>query len=364
MHYILFTIKYKLLRPALSNVCYFLKNLWSDGKDSAPYNVGITFCLVVKNEDLTISSVLDNLLGFVDQIICVDNGSEDGTYSRLCSFKQGNQDQIEVIIIYKPEYTLAQCRQECMKYVKYQYFIRGDGDMLFTSEYKNYVKRLLRRATQRPICLLTSKIELFGDQNSYKRMSPPISRGEYFFRSVDKSVNFKEYGGRLEHARIPLHYKLIDPNIIGFIHLDYLKTNERLIYRSIYLDYREFSNRNNKTFVSFNDFSNAWIFMIFASSIATSVRFRMARLIASFTTVHTTSFVINKLRDLDRTKLPVSPFVIVYKDGYPYIRVDNRDKFYMEYVPTDDDLKWEPSPERFVSRHSRDFLVKLINYLD
>ena len=66
-------------------------------------------------EEYTLPLCLKSLIGFADQVIIVDNGSEDDSLQLAKKFKSENEDQIEVDIIEMPGALLGDCREAGLK---------------------------------------------------------------------------------------------------------------------------------------------------------------------------------------------------------------------------------------------------------
>lgn len=72
----------QIIRSFLSPVLYFfyykwVKKSYEISRNGKPLKHGITAVVAAKNEDYTIPLCLKSLIGIADQIICIDNGSED-----------------------------------------------------------------------------------------------------------------------------------------------------------------------------------------------------------------------------------------------------------------------------------------------
>src|SRR4051812_41560376 len=64
-----------------------------------PLQPGITAVVVARDEGYTIPFVLRSLVGFADQIVCIDNGSVDRTLSEMEVFKEKHRDEVSVEIL-------------------------------------------------------------------------------------------------------------------------------------------------------------------------------------------------------------------------------------------------------------------------
>ncbi|MFT6761315.1 MAG: hypothetical protein ACJATS_002514, partial [Psychroserpens sp.] len=87
----------KLVRSVLSVVLYngwyrWVRS-WDANQNDQPLKDGITAVVSAKNEAYIIPFCLKSLVGVVDQVVCIDNGSDDGTLEAMNTFKNefGNQ---------------------------------------------------------------------------------------------------------------------------------------------------------------------------------------------------------------------------------------------------------------------------------
>src|SRR5262245_55675788 len=60
---------------------------------------GITAVVAARNEAYTLPFCLRSLIGFADQIVCVDNGSDDGTLALMEAFKAEHGGDVAVDVV-------------------------------------------------------------------------------------------------------------------------------------------------------------------------------------------------------------------------------------------------------------------------
>jgi glycosyltransferase involved in cell wall biosynthesis len=122
---------------------------------------GVSGLLRVKNEAEKIGHCLRSILGVFDEIILVDNGSEDGTLEVVRKIKklEDSRDQIK---IYSYPFKIARCGEEhfntpedsvhnlayyynwCLSQCLYKYVCKWDGDMILRKESRTSFKRFLK----------------------------------------------------------------------------------------------------------------------------------------------------------------------------------------------------------------------------
>ena len=124
-----------ILRPIIGSILYqlyfqFIYKKYETTHDGKPLKKGITAVISAKNENYTILFCLKSLVGFADQVVCIDNGSEDDTLLKMKQFKASHGDTIEVDILEMPNALLGDCREAGLNATRYQWHLRWDADMV------------------------------------------------------------------------------------------------------------------------------------------------------------------------------------------------------------------------------------------
>lgn len=332
--------KYEIIRPLVSDAAWVVRR-----KATLPKRrPGITYCLAVRNERETVISSLRSLIGIADDVVAIDNGSTDDTLELVREFAM-KETGLRSVVLSRPGATLRDVRQEAADLVETTWFVRGDADMIFLELLRRLKPELLGR--RRPAGILCRKLNTFGDHRHYNGLFGPVSDGEYFLRSHDDDVRYIEYGGRLEHALIPLHYELIRPRDLSMLHLDGMKPNERIFFRTCYLDWRQLVNHwpaGSGPAPNFEGYKAAWIRHNLGTDDAVKARFRMARLVAAQCVR-----LPEALADIvSGTEGACSErFRVEYLRGAPWIRIDAEDRDLAEYKPDAEDAAWVPDPDRY-----------------
>ena len=132
-----------LIRPIHKLLFYnFNKSSIDLTRDGHPLKKGISAVVAMKNEEYTIPFCLESLIGFADQIIIIDNGSEDNSLLLAKKFKEKYHGKLEVDIIEMPGALLGDCREAGLKATKYQWHLRWDADMIAHTDGKFDMKIL------------------------------------------------------------------------------------------------------------------------------------------------------------------------------------------------------------------------------
>ncbi|MBK9731381.1 MAG: hypothetical protein IPO83_08845 [Chitinophagaceae bacterium] len=355
-------IRYVLLRPFVSWLAYHLyykyrsKTKFKTNEGTA-LKKGIAFCLVARDEGYTIEACLKSIVGFADQLIAVDNGSTDDTFLKMTEFNEQYGNSIDIVLLKRPDLNLSECRQLCLNYVNRIWFFRGDGDFILLSKFKELKKIILKYT--RPGAVSLKLIELFGDEHHCNRYVQFIRPGEYYLRSFERDIQYEEFFGRIEHARIPIYYRLQKKDAVGLIHANFCKSNKRIFYRTCYLDYREYANHHDEP-MDFEAYEKKWIAHVFKSENPELIEYRMARLIA----VMCKKMSLEYEEEIERTGIEIfqSPYIVMYREDHPFIRVRRNEvsKFTNEYVSRFENLQWVPDADEFYSDSLRiAFLEKI-----
>src|SRR4030095_5039456 len=127
---------------------------------------------------------------------------------------------------------------------------------------------------------------LAGDFKHVSTVFPVVDAGEPFLRTFNNRFQFTEEYGRLEHAVIPIYYRLkkMKKKFYSF-HFSNIRPPLRIMDRHCYLDWRETMNTASenirKKYASLQDFRKAWMEHNFKTMSEDEAKFRYARFIAS-----------------------------------------------------------------------------------
>lgn len=353
-------IKYKLLRPIISFLVYYLrdKNRFASIHKTyrqEPLKKGISVYVPCKDEDTHILICLESLIGLVDQFILLDNGSTDNTLAEIKSFqtKYGNQVQIEVHEV--PDMKLVEMVQFALTQVEYSWVLKWDGDMLAIDDDKQFTNlraHCLKR--KRPAAFTLPRLNFTGDYEHVSTFAPVVDVGEPFLRTFNNQFLFQEEFGRLEHAVIPIYYKLKLLKPYFSFHFSNLRPPKRIMYRHCYLDWRETMNvgseKAKSTFKQFDVYQKAWFKHNFKSENEASLKFRSGRLLATYCKrFDVGTYCAFPLVITEQLKNNTDRFKIIYQSDKPYLMMDRNDPEMVNYQASQNDLDWQPDVSAFFS---------------
>jgi glycosyltransferase involved in cell wall biosynthesis len=188
---------------------------------ASPRDGMFTAVLRVKNEVRSLPFVLPSLLGAVDRVLIVDNGSDDGTpdLARRLADQAGAQDRLELL---EYPFAVARCGSEHLEtppdsvhsltyfynwsfsHVRTRYALKWDGDMVLTGEGAHVFEALAWQleATDATITIprfplwVRSADEAFVD-TALKNREPwawPNKRGFWFGKGLEWEIQLRPEG--------------------------------------------------------------------------------------------------------------------------------------------------------------------------
>lgn len=357
-------VKYQWLRPIVSFLLYhfrYKKHFTSIHRtfSNEPLKKGISVYVPCKDEDTHIFICLESLLGLVDHFILLDNGSTDNTLSEMKAFqhKYGNQVPIEVHEV--PEMKLVEMVQFALTRVQYSWVLKWDGDMMAINgdgQFTQLREHCLKR--KRPAAFTLPRLNFTGDYEHVSTFAPVVDAGEPFLRTFNNQFLFQEEFGRLEHAVIPIYYKLQLLKPYFSFHFSNLRPPKRIMYRHCYLDWRETMNTGTEfqktAFKNFEVYEKAWFKHNFKSEIEASLKYRSGRLMAAFCKrFDVQSYCPFPAIIMQQIENETDRFKIIYNNQKPHLMMDRKDPEMFHYIPTKEDLEWQPNVDSFFTDQIR-----------
>ena len=345
------------LRPPLARTLWPLmrpfRRTIERSRDGSKLRPGITAVVAARDEAYTIGFCLRSLIGFADQVVCVDNGSEDGTLGEMEAFQTEHGDRLEVDVVSLPGALLGDCREAGLRLTRRQWHLRWDADMVAKTSGPESILRLRDEvlADDRPRTIQLPRTNLTGDLRHTHRLTPVVDPGEPILMRFGRGIEYREFG-RFDAVRVPLHYIQRKEPGRHYFHLAGLKSDQNLIHRFHYFAWRETVNREGaaldpelRTLEGYKRRMNQ---ELFGTNDPRSVKFRYRRQLC----YHFTRYDPERYGDYpellrDELSRP-QRFEVVYRDGRPWTRVDHEDAEMLAYEPTAQDLEWDP--EGFLRR--------------
>jgi glycosyltransferase involved in cell wall biosynthesis len=360
------SIKY-IIRKILSTVSYvlyyqFFYKKFEVNKNGHPLKKGITAIVVAKDEATIISLALKSLIGFADQVICIDNGSTDNTLDLMRQFEKDNAELIEIKVLSMPGALLGDCRQKGLDLTDYNWHLRWDADMVFkTTGHENcHILRKKALSSDRPRAIQLPRTNLFGDFHHTSKLYEVVDPGEPILVKYCNKIVYKEYG-KFDTIRLPFYYKSVKESLKYYFHCNGLKSDLRLVFRNCYFDWRNAVNTGGDEMknMSFEDFKPTWLLNRYGTLDEQQIKFRYQKELM----LHVSKYDVKKygeypqiLKEAIQSK--DERFRIEYNGNKPVRRIDKLDTGIMNYVPTEEDKQFDPM-KIFIDVLSKDKIEKL-----
>ena len=331
-----------------------LRPMIQRARDGSRLKPGIAASVTARNESYTVGWSLRSLLGLSDQIVCIDNGSDDDTRDIMKTFADEHADEVDIEVLFMPEATFAECCEEALRRTKRQWHLQWDADFVAHTEGRDRISELRRRVLERTR-LRTIRLpytNLYGDLRHTQRLAP-VYPGEPYLVSFGRDIAYASLGGKYEdEIRVPRYYAQEGEATRFFFHLGGVKTTENLMHRFHFFPWRAEITRaaqlGAKT-SGFEEYRHSRNVELFGTDDPRSVKFRYERQLS----YHMGPYEVDRYggypallsRELSK---PRQRFEVVYREGRPWSRVDHEDDEMRDYEPTAADLDWDP--EAFLRR--------------
>ena len=341
----------KLVRSVLSvvlyNGWYRWVRTWDANKNGTSLKDGITAVVSAKNEAYIIPFCLKSLVGVVDQVVCIDNGSDDGTLEAMNTFKNEFGNQLEVDILEMPGALLGDCRNAGLEHTRYKWHLRWDADMVCRTSGPDDMKLLRKTVLEndRPRTIQLPRTNLRGDFHHTRKNLPPIDPGEPILVRFGTDIKYVEYG-KFDVIRVPFYYTIEKERKRYYFHCEGLKSDDNLIYRRQYFEWREAFNKHTDStrpeeITNFETFKENWMIREFDTNNQLSLKWRFSREFS------------NRLAKIDLEQFGDYPdalkdekendnvrFKVQLKNGRPFLRTDSSDSEMTNYSPSEEDIAW------------------------
>lgn len=348
------------IRPALARVLWPLlrpvRGSIERGRDGRKLLPGITAIVVARDEDFTVDFALRSLVGFADQVVCVDNGSVDATLSEMEAFRDEFGDRVEVDVLSRPGALVGELWEAGLDHTRHQWFSPWDADMIARTDGPDSIIDFRARMLQddRPRIILLPTINVAGDLRHVMRLTPVSDPNEPKLFRFGRAISYREYG-RFYAVRPPLHYIQAVAPQKHFLHVG-VKSDENLIHRFHYWTWRETVNREGdaldpelRTLDGFKRRRNE---ELFGTNESRSLKWRYQRQLSYHMAPYEIALYGEYPEVLREELTKPQRFEVVYKDGRPWTRIDREDEEMLGYEPTPEDLAWDP--EAFLRRFLSD----------
>ena len=308
---------------------------------------GLSVLVCCKDEEHNIPLCLESIAHFADQVICVDNGSTDRTHEHMEAFKNKYEKSINIHVIKAPHDSLKNARNKGLSKVNRKWLLNSGGDFIYHTTgphaFKDFFQSISTSRWSQGWRL--GFINLYGDlHHTYKRLKI-YSLGENYLVKMNKKLCFREEG-KFDYLFLPKYYLHRTYDFPVFFHLDGLKSDNRMIYRNAYFEWRQLLNSASpgeaEALNNFDKFYTLWKLELFETNDSKQLKFRFQRQLASLyyqpydEQKHGTyPEIIKNYISQEKER-----FKVVYKDQSPWLRKDEMDQEMNTYLPDKEDLNW------------------------
>jgi glycosyltransferase involved in cell wall biosynthesis len=318
---------------------------WDTSREGQPLKDGITAVVSARNEEYILPFCLKSLVGVVNQVVLIDNGSDDSTLEIMKRFKSDNEGKLEVDILEMPGALLGDCRNAGLAEMRYKWHLRWDADMVCRTSGKDDMKQIRELIKDdRPRTVQLPRTNLRGDFH-HTRINLAIDPGEPILMRFGRDIKYVEYG-KFDVIRVPFYYSIAQHSKRFYFHCEGLKSDENMIHRRQYFEWRElyntFSDSDRPESVQdFHAYKIDWCIQEFGTKETLSLRWRFNRMDCDrLSSVDKVLF-----GDYPKVMLPEMEsdnphYKIIRKNGKPYFRIDRSDEDLVNYTPSKEDIEW------------------------
>lgn len=169
-------------------------------------------CIIAKNEEKIIGGCIDNLMQVCDEVIVVDNGSEDSTKS--VAQKHGAK------VFSETERIRDQAKNTCLEKAQGEWIVMLDADERFDDVYIHHIRDVVKElGNTQTMGLTLPRFEYHGNGMWAAIRILRIIKNDTRIRFNDYIIHnspgpaIRSIGGKIDHCYIPIHH--IDALIKG-----------------------------------------------------------------------------------------------------------------------------------------------------
>ena len=295
-----------------------------------PLIEGISAVISMKDEEYTIETCIRSLIGFADQIICIDNGSQDKSVEIV---KKLENEYVNLELVCLPGALLGDCRNEGLRRSKYSWHLRWDADMIAHTTGPNSMTNLRKKIlnSDRPRTIQLPRINLNGDLY-HTTKGKEEDNGEPILMRFTKDIIYKEFG-KFDSIKVPYYYKQIKETKNYYLHCQGLKSDENLIHRFHYFTWREYTNQFPEFNLSKEEFIQRRNLYYFNTNNPHEIKYRYQRQnVLRFIKYDPKKFIDYPI-ELKNLMKKNNRFEVVYKKDKPFTRIDHNDKEMKNFNP-------------------------------
>ena len=198
--------------------------------------------MTVKNEEDWIEKSVLSIAGVVDEIVVVDNGSDDSTFQILQGLEKRLAGKLRLFCY--PAEDFCGAVNFTLEHTSFKWILRWHGDFVARTTGPMAISNLSERAKSldphRYYCAWIGPISLDGDL--FHQLPQREVELEPFLFSYSPRLRYVQ-SGRFEVLPVPWFYKRLEWRELYFFHMRYVKPARRILYRFFWTEWMSVSDK-------------------------------------------------------------------------------------------------------------------------
>ncbi|MDG6220370.1 MAG: glycosyltransferase [Candidatus Thermoplasmatota archaeon] len=194
--------------------------------------LGISVVMFVKNEEDWISMALDSVSVIADEMIILDNGSDDLTFDIVCEYKRNHPD-LDITIIKNANNNHCEMLNDLFSHAKYRYRLIWAGDFVARTSGKQSIMELkewIKSLDHSKYYAIRYPVINFAGDWRHMRKGRETGMGDYYIWT-NTTQSYACWEGKWVSMKIPFFYTKIDFMDFTVFHACEVKPKKRFLYR-------------------------------------------------------------------------------------------------------------------------------------
>jgi glycosyltransferase involved in cell wall biosynthesis len=192
--------------------------------------------MTVKEEEDWIQKSIHSIVGVADEIVVVDNGSEDATPRILEKLSQECPVSLRTFRFDREDYCAAV--NYTLEHTRYKWILRWPGDFIARTSGDNSISKLVDRIRaldpKRYYCIWLGPVSLDGDL--FHQIPQEEVELEPLCFAYSPALHYEQVG-RFEVLQVPWYYRRLEWRELYFFHMRYVKPARRILYRFFWTEW-------------------------------------------------------------------------------------------------------------------------------
>jgi len=197
---------------------------------------GISAMMTVKNEEDWIEKSVRSVQQVVNEIVVVDNGSDDKTPSILTRLEHELGGKLRLYTFDREDFCAAVNYN--LDLTRFRWILRWHGDFIAHTTGPRAISNLTKNAisldARRYYCIWIGPVSVDGD--IFHQIPQADVELEPFLFTFSRKIAYKQIG-RFEVLQVPWYYKRLEWRQLYFFHMRNVKSAKRLLYRRFWTEW-------------------------------------------------------------------------------------------------------------------------------